>query len=597
MMNHMLCYPFDAAVMGEPTVVRNAKASQACLSCRKQKRKCDKALPSCALCTRMSRFCDYSDYPPNPTVEDLEVLRSRLTELEAKLKETDRQPSSESISPPSIDVYHARSSPSYSSEVGWQFHAGAFDPAPILDARFFRDAHLSIARSSVEIPQAVLNYVGDLDHLQHVMTTYFAEIHPWFPIIRKKRKSITSLMWDFNSPETSLLLLSMMLMADRPAEGMLPSARNYLYKTTKHFLSRLEDAGVTSLIYLQAIVLIALYEYSHGIYPAAWMTVGQCVRYADFIGLPSYKESNSMLGQCATWLEAEERRRAWWAVYVLDKAVCTGSDKRCLCSEPSPTEILPVPEEAWDSGDASLAVQHKISSPSTNEPVSPFARICQSALLISKGLRYCQKAKMIKLQHELPDRSEASCLIETAFSLSACLANEVLSAPSNYPALVAARSLSYSAIYKIIGAHQPDSSSATSPTPSLQETQWANETLATQAMTFETQRKASADVSDMAASVSTHVRTKEEVQKLSPFVLGALYSAGVTFSWWREQGYDSVSITSLELVKKCLLRVSSRWSLATEYLTLLEQQEMNAMSRSFPGPLTSMPLLTSTMGI
>ena len=61
------------------------KAPQACMSCRKQKRKCNKALPACALCERMNRHCDYSDSSPPPTSEDFNALRMKLMELESRL--------------------------------------------------------------------------------------------------------------------------------------------------------------------------------------------------------------------------------------------------------------------------------------------------------------------------------------------------------------------------------------------------------------------------------------------------------------------------------------------------------------------------------
>jgi Fungal Zn(2)-Cys(6) binuclear cluster domain len=64
------------------------KANQACLSCRKQKRKCNKALPACALCARMNRHCDYSEATPSPTHEDFHVLRMKLLELESRLNAT-----------------------------------------------------------------------------------------------------------------------------------------------------------------------------------------------------------------------------------------------------------------------------------------------------------------------------------------------------------------------------------------------------------------------------------------------------------------------------------------------------------------------------
>lgn len=61
------------------------KANQACLTCRKQKRKCNKALPACALCERMNRHCDYSDATPPPTSDDFHALRMKLMELESRL--------------------------------------------------------------------------------------------------------------------------------------------------------------------------------------------------------------------------------------------------------------------------------------------------------------------------------------------------------------------------------------------------------------------------------------------------------------------------------------------------------------------------------
>ena len=102
--------------------------------------------------------------------------------------------------------------------------------------------------------------------------------------------------WD-GGADLPLLYLSMKLITSQPRVGF-EAVENYLYTASKRFLSLLESSGTASLLYLQALVLVALYEYGQGIYPAAWMTVGQCVRYADFIGLPSYGESNDVLGQC-----------------------------------------------------------------------------------------------------------------------------------------------------------------------------------------------------------------------------------------------------------------------------------------------------------
>lgn len=63
-------------------------APQACASCRKQKRKCDKKLPSCGLCQRIGRLCDYRpDAPVNmPSPEDFVALQQQVADLEHLLR-------------------------------------------------------------------------------------------------------------------------------------------------------------------------------------------------------------------------------------------------------------------------------------------------------------------------------------------------------------------------------------------------------------------------------------------------------------------------------------------------------------------------------
>lgn len=77
------------------------KARQACITCRKQKRKCDKALPSCSLCARMNRPCDYSDAPAAPTSEEFNALRMKLLELESRMNGPNGSLNSASFDPSS----------------------------------------------------------------------------------------------------------------------------------------------------------------------------------------------------------------------------------------------------------------------------------------------------------------------------------------------------------------------------------------------------------------------------------------------------------------------------------------------------------------
>lgn len=119
---------------------------------------------------------------------------------------------------------------------------------------------------------------------------YFNTIHLWLPIVSKKRMD-TGLSVQNAGPDLAMLFLAMKLIT-APASDR---TNNALYKTAKEFLSKLESGGALSLRILQAMVLVAMYEYGHAIYPAAWMTVGSCVRYCDILGLAS--EDFTILGQ------------------------------------------------------------------------------------------------------------------------------------------------------------------------------------------------------------------------------------------------------------------------------------------------------------
>ena len=82
-------------------------------------------------------------------------------------------------------------------------------------------------------------------------------------------------------PDLAMLFLGMKLVTMRPED----SACAGVYGMAKDFISSLERNGALSLLVLQAMVLVGLYEYGHGIYPAAWMTTGACARYAEALGL------------------------------------------------------------------------------------------------------------------------------------------------------------------------------------------------------------------------------------------------------------------------------------------------------------------------
>lgn len=138
-----------------------------------------------------------------------------------------------------------------------------------------------------------MEQLGDGNAIQQLVGEYFATIHASLPIVSKKRMHMGHALGQ-GGPDLAMLFLAMKLATTQPADGVA-AAHHAIYRTAKRFMSSLEHGGATSLMVLQSMVLIAYFEFGHGIYPSAWTTVGACVRFVDFLGLPRFYEGNILL--------------------------------------------------------------------------------------------------------------------------------------------------------------------------------------------------------------------------------------------------------------------------------------------------------------
>lgn len=187
-------------------------------------------------------------------------------------------------------------------------------------------------------------------------------------------------LWEAG-PELAFLFLGMKLVSTPVNNGVEP-AGNPLYTAAKRFWASLEQAGSVSLQFVQGMVLVTVYEMGHGIYPAAWISVGVLGRWVEVLGLPGFRRGGVALGSVVrlfsccdddsetdeddadstfkktTWTESEERRRLWWAIYILDRCICLGN-KRCFClPEPDESFVLPVDDKAFVSPPSHLLPSH-----------------------------------------------------------------------------------------------------------------------------------------------------------------------------------------------------------------------------------------------
>ncbi|TGO26391.1 hypothetical protein BPAE_0060g00060 [Botrytis paeoniae] len=262
-----------------------------------------------------------------------------------------------------------------------------------LDSRAFEYGKYTIEKPLIVLPNEYLCYLGDSAETQNSMNRFFATVHSWFPIVSKLQFSQQQLeLQNQGSAETELILMVMELL--NQTLGERPSSQTELYRSIKLCYSYLEMHNVFSIRLLQAAVLIALYEVANAMYPVAYLTVGHCARLGHAIGLHRQRQAPQMLPTPDTWREAEERRRVWWAIIILDRYVNIGNRHHPFASEDAmPGDFLPVDDQSWDQGELTVN-QPLVVSTSASIHAFPFARACQSAHLLSRVIRHMNETEM-----------------------------------------------------------------------------------------------------------------------------------------------------------------------------------------------------------
>ncbi|KAK6431123.1 hypothetical protein LTR95_012718 [Oleoguttula sp. CCFEE 5521] len=580
-------------------------APLACAPCRRQKRRCDKALPSCSLCTRIGRSCDYSALTSNGEkeadgrtrdgteglvrIEDLEGLREQVRALESLVKSRDVivsetinrdvQMGGEGMAL-NDDTYgpHTNgsndttltpltgSSSLQSSAHAWSPSARAHTASPFpslffLDSFMFTYERFTIAPPHITLPQSALQALGSSAQLREMIEHYFRTIHLHLPIVSHIRlyQHIANPLHEPGA-DMALLFLAMKLVVLNVSEGL--AARDAgLYGEVKALHAFVESQNGFSIQLLQSALLIALYEIGHAIYPAAYLTVGHCARLGYAMGLHT-RDAPEMLARSATWTEQEERRRVWWAIVIVDRFVNIGhSGKPFATAEPDVNTHVPGNDAGWDKGQMFVAAPLALSA-SLTTVASPFARTCQAGHLLGKVLKHLGD-KSISLDYRF---DEALQLSRTLSALEDALRNEASKedlAQYEQPPLCTALSITYSAMLTLFDAY----SCTERAVPGAPETQ-----LKMQQQSIEGMFR----VSDLAMQLARKLRdhlTSTDVAVCSPLVVDSLYQTAATYAWYMRESSDASTASLLAEVKEILRLVNRRWRVAGEYLNFVEATE------------------------
>lgn len=216
------------------------------------------------------------------------------------------------------------------------------------------------------------------------------------------------------------------------------------------------------------------------------------------------------------------------------------------------------------------ALNHSVSA-DYSIPQSPFARLCQSAIFISRAAA-CRHSAQPVLPHHI---AAATALAENTCDYSAVLEEDALASYTNgYLYLLAPRCLAWSALFMLLDKYCCPEKLSEEPGYPLAADAKSPEELAMQVQAILVVQGITNQVHKVASNIMDTVGSgpplEDTSREVSPFILDALYCAMITLQWIHQEGGDETIKANLADIERCLRMLGKRWRLGLEYLTLQE---------------------------
>ncbi|KAH7305305.1 fungal-specific transcription factor domain-containing protein [Stachybotrys elegans] len=487
-----------------------------CAACHRMKKKCDRKLPKCSLCQRYQRDCSYSFLPTQET-------------------------------PPSGGTSVLDSSTSsVTNTTDHDFPAVYF-----LDSALFRRSVCQLPHPAISIDPTVQAFINAGGFERRFISNFFNLIHPWFPFLSRRlfMERVISPLGPVR-PENTLLIAAMKLVAD-PKPDMGP--RTAAYKAIKSGLFQAELSGLVDFKIFQALVLLSLYEIGHAILPDAYMTVGYCLRYGSVLGLGRSVQGDSKdtIGD----VDQEERRRAWWAILLLDRLVNLGCAERMPFFEDlGTTVLLPADDSVWESTNHSRLQAHRLTDP-PNATMGRFCLTAQAALLFGRVFRAIQEPHGASGARPL----EEKLLDDTLSTLTNVSLQE---GQLRGIGVCSPTTICYSARFLLNDRerHQiEDDDGRSSPEFAPAEFEFT----------------ASFNMLQLAQGIVATRKCGDE--EVSPFCMDAMYRSGIFYARHHSQTGDQSSLEALHDIEKGFKIMSGRWRSAEYYLSMMNARVVSGI--------------------
>jgi hypothetical protein len=448
---------------------KRARSAIACQRCKQRKQRCDNGFPSCGNCTGAGEGanCVYGAnniiYPP----EYVNSLESQIARLEQRLEgqssgvpEDVRERRQQSYSTPSVNlspntVEIARTPDHTGSGHGAKLleagtgivalssntYLGASSGAPL--AKIIQSAinHSVLSRSHGDAPEESTSSndpnqkIGEDGIVSarapmprravadKLIMAYIHKVHSKHPFLsRSKLRQLNECRLELRPsedyvngqqlpPENRLDWFMLHMVYAIGARYLQLSRDSDFVSAEAHYFSAILDIEVVfdvqSIVNLQCMLLLALYQLRSPSGPGLWSMIGVVMRHCLDSGL--HRKSNLPV------LVDQQRKRLFWTVYMLERSVARTLGRPCCVTDREIDVELPanVSDEIENESDLIAAIERSSQFPYQITALSPAihivrvqrieSKIHRTLYRVDKPITAIQPYKIARLRAELEE--------------------------------------------------------------------------------------------------------------------------------------------------------------------------------------------------
>jgi hypothetical protein len=208
----------------------------------------------------------------------------------------------------------------------------------------------------------------------------------------------------------------------------------------------------------------------------------------------------------------------------------------------------------------SAALQLLAGSP-ISELVDPFPRLCQASMMMGRVLSHNFGEEFLSEDAKF----EAAEQLYTDASNLARKITEEAEASKDYLSLASPLALTFSTLCTLCDIYS-------CPPGCKSQGKGA---AAMQSQAIEGLKTVSRSVVVFVDSVNAATPLPQDLDRISPIIMDALYSAAANYAWMVRESGDELYQRALDTIRNCLRRLGTRWRNAAEYVRILEAQEFS----------------------